>query len=64
MLMNSYVKWQLADDSENKMSFFAYFYTICPFQNTWGISLLPLSYCTYLFSDLPFYKDTIKENKK
>ena len=37
------VKWQLADDSENKISFIAYFWTICPVKNTWGLALLPLS---------------------
>ena len=34
MLKIPYVKRQLADDSENKISFVAYFWTICPFKNT------------------------------
>ena len=39
MLKITYVKRQLADDSENKISFVANFWTICPFKNTGGLTL-------------------------
>ena len=63
MLKIPYVKRQLADDFENKISFVAYFWTICPFKNYLRTHTLTFILLHVYISRFTVLEDIITENK-